>query len=66
MITRAKDFLLRRTNLSLHQRDDHRRLGEMVARPMAKQLGWDEARIRREVDDYVDIALKNRFFLKKK
>ena len=66
MITRARDFLLRRTNLSLHQRDDHRRLGELVARPMAKQLGWDEARIRREVDDYVDIAHKNRFFLKKK
>ncbi len=66
MITRAKDFLLRRTNLSLHQRDDHRRLGELVARPMGKHLGWDEARIKREVDEYVDIAHKNRFFLEKK
>jgi glycerol-3-phosphate dehydrogenase len=66
MITKAKDFLLRRTNLSLHQRDDHRKLGELVARLMAEHLGWDQARVKQEVDDYVEIAHKNRFFLKKK
>ncbi|MBN2223998.1 MAG: glycerol-3-phosphate dehydrogenase/oxidase [Deltaproteobacteria bacterium] len=64
MITRARDFLLRRTNLSLHQRDDHKRLGEVISRHMAKHLGWDEKRIKRETDDYADIAHKNRFFLK--
>lgn len=64
MISRARDFLLRRTNLSLHRRDGHRELGEAVARRMAKHLGWDAGRTRREVDDYVDIAHKNRFFLK--
>jgi len=64
MITRVKDFLLRRTNLSLHQRDDHRTLGDVVARRMAKRLGWDAGRIKKETDDYVDIAHKNRFFLK--
>lgn len=63
MITRVKDFLLRRTNLSLHRRDGHRELGEAVARRMAKHLGWDAGRIRQETDDYVDIAHKNRFFL---
>jgi len=64
MITRAKDFLLRRTNLSLHRRDGHKKLGEAIARHMAKHLGWDEARIKQETDDYADIAHKNRFFLK--
>ncbi len=65
MITRARDFLLRRTNLSLHQRDEHKKLGEVVARHMAKQLGWNEARIKKEADEYTEIAHKNRFFLGK-
>lgn len=64
MITRARDFLMRRTNLSLHRRDDHRQLGQLVAQHMAKRLGWDAKRVTQEVDDYVDIAHKNRFFLK--
>jgi glycerol-3-phosphate dehydrogenase len=66
MVTKAKDFLLRRTNLSLHQRDGHRQLGEAVAHYMAKQLGWDNGRVKKETDDYVDIAHKNSFFLKVK
>ncbi len=66
MITGVKDFLLRRTNLSLHQRDDHRRLGGAIAQDMAKPLGWDKDRVKRETDGYTDIAHKNRFFLKAK
>jgi hypothetical protein len=31
---------------------------------MAQHLGWDRARIEKEVEDYVDLAQKNRFFLK--
>ena len=63
MITRVKDFLLRRTNLSLHQRDDHENLGKETARRMGAYLGWDEGRIEQEVAEYVDIAHKNSFYL---
>jgi len=63
MITRVKDFLLRRTNLSLHQRDDHETLGRETAKRMGASLGWDDARIKSEVAEYVDIAHKNSFFL---
>jgi glycerol-3-phosphate dehydrogenase len=66
MVTHAKDFLLRRTNLSLHQRDGHEALGRAVAERMGKDLGWDKKRIDKEVADYVQIAHKNRFFLTKK
>jgi glycerol-3-phosphate dehydrogenase len=66
MITRTKDFLLRRTNLSLHQRDGHEALGKAVAQRMGKFLGWDKKRIDAEVADYVDLAHKNRFFLRKR
>ncbi len=65
-VTHVKDFLLRRTNLSLYQRDGHEDLGREVAKRMAKYLGWDEGRTKREISDYVDIAHKNSFFLKKK
>ena len=64
MIVHIKDFLMRRTNLSLHQRNNHRELGLKVAERMAQHLGWDRARIEKEVEDYVDLAQKNRFFLK--
>ena len=63
MITRVRDFLMRRTNLSLHQRDDHETLGRETARRMGAYLGWDDARIEQEVAQYVDIAHKNSFFL---
>ena len=66
MVTRVKDFLLRRTNLSLHQRDQHKSLGQKVAVEMAKFLGWSKKRIDEEVAEYVRIAELNRFFLKKK
>ncbi len=65
MVARLRDFLLRRTNLSLHQRDGHAALGRLVARRMAKYLRWDEKRIGSEVREYVRIAHANRFFLKK-
>lgn len=65
MITRVKDFLLRRTNLSLHQRDDHEKLGRAVAERMARYLGWSSERIDEEVAAYVRIAHRNRFFLSK-
>jgi glycerol-3-phosphate dehydrogenase len=64
MIAGVKDFLLRRTNLSLHRRDGHRELGEAVARRMGGYFGWNNDRIKRETEDYVEIAHKNRFFLK--
>ncbi|MBN1882349.1 MAG: glycerol-3-phosphate dehydrogenase/oxidase [Deltaproteobacteria bacterium] len=63
MITRVRDFLMRRTNLSLHQRDDHETLGRETARRMGAYLGWHTARIEQEVAEYVDIAHKNSFFL---
>lgn len=66
MITRVRDFLLRRTNLSLHQRENHEALGRAVADRMAEQFGWDDRRIREEVDEYVRIAHRNSFFLEKK
>lgn len=65
LIVHVKDFLLRRTNLSLHQREHHQELGLRVAERMARYLGWDEARIAQEVADYTDLAHKNKFFLKK-
>jgi glycerol-3-phosphate dehydrogenase len=66
MVVHLKDFLLRRTNLSLHQRDDHEGLGDATARRMATYLGWDKKRITQEVSDYVSLAHNNRFFLEKK
>ena len=63
MITRVRDFLMRRTNLSLHQRDDHETLGMETARRMGAYLGWDDTRIKQEAAEYVDIAHKNSFFL---
>ncbi|MBN1572129.1 MAG: glycerol-3-phosphate dehydrogenase/oxidase [Deltaproteobacteria bacterium] len=65
MITRLKDFLLRRSNLSLYERDKHESMGKGVAAEMASFLGWDEKRTDSEVKEYVRIAEKNRFFLKK-
>ncbi len=65
MITRVRDFLLRRTNLSLHQRENHEALGRAVAERMAEKLGWDEKRIGDEVVEYVRIAHRNSFFLDK-
>lgn len=65
MITHVKDFLLRRTNLSLYQRDDHEELGRKTAERMASRLGWDDKQVDKEVADYVEIAHKNRFFLNK-
>jgi glycerol-3-phosphate dehydrogenase len=65
MVTRVKDFLLRRTNLSLHQRDQHESLGRTVAVEIAKYLGWSKKQIDDEVTEYVRIAKLNRFFLKK-
>ena len=64
MVTHLKDFLLRRTNLSLHQRDNHEALGRGIATRMAKHLGWDDDRVESEIKDYVELAHKNRFFLK--
>jgi glycerol-3-phosphate dehydrogenase len=66
MITHVKDFLLRRTNLSLHQRENHEELGRKVAGRMAAFLGWDELRIEAEVGEYCDLAHKNKFFLSNK
>jgi glycerol-3-phosphate dehydrogenase len=66
MITHVKDFLLRRTNLSLHQRDNHEELGRRVAERMATYLGWDELRVRDEVAEYAGLARKNKFFLSDK
>jgi glycerol-3-phosphate dehydrogenase len=66
MITHVKDFLLRRTNLSLHQRENHEELGRKVAGRMAAYLGWDELRIEAEVGEYCDLAHKNKFFLSNK
>jgi glycerol-3-phosphate dehydrogenase len=63
MITRARDFLLRRTNLSLHQRDNHEALGRATAERMAPLLGWNSERINEEVAEYVRIARRNSFFL---
>jgi glycerol-3-phosphate dehydrogenase len=63
MITHVKDFLLRRTNLSLHQRDNHEELGRKVARFMAVHLGWSDLRIEDEVSEYAALARKNKFFL---
>lgn len=65
MVTRVKDFLLRRTNLSLHQRDNHEELGRATAERMARYLGWGSERINEEVSAYVRIAHRNRFFLSK-
>jgi len=65
MITHVKDFLLRRTNLSLYQRDDHEELGRKTAEHMASRLGWDDKQVDKEVADYVKIAHKNKFFLNK-
>jgi glycerol-3-phosphate dehydrogenase len=66
MITHVKDFLLRRTNLSLHQRDNHEELGLRVAERMAAYLGWSELRIEDEVAEYVSLARRNKFFLSDK
>jgi glycerol-3-phosphate dehydrogenase len=63
MVTHVKDFLLRRTNLSLQQRENHEELGCKVAGRMAAYLSWDEKRIEVEVNEYVDLAHKNKFFL---
>ena len=65
MVTHVKDFLLRRTNLSLQQRENHEELGSKVAGLMAAYLGWGELRIEAEVNEYVDLAHKNKFFLLK-
>jgi glycerol-3-phosphate dehydrogenase len=65
MVTRLKDFLLRRSNLSLHQRDKHESLAKAAASEMAKFLGWNKKRVDEEVAEYVRIAEKNRFFLNK-
>ncbi|MEA3224028.1 MAG: glycerol-3-phosphate dehydrogenase/oxidase [Thermodesulfobacteriota bacterium] len=65
MITHVKDFLLRRTNISLYQRDDHEELGRKIAEHMASRLGWDDKQVDKEVADYVEIAHKNKFFLNK-
>jgi len=64
-VTHVKDFLLRRTDLSLHQRGNHDELGRKIAARMAQRLGWDKNRAEREVSDYVTLAFKNKFFLKK-
>lgn len=66
MITHVKDFLMRRTNLSLHQRDNHEELGRRVAERMAAYLSWDELRIKDEVAEYADLARRNKFFLSDK
>jgi len=66
MVTRLKDFLMRRSNLSLYERDRHESLGRAVAAEMANFLGWDERRVDDEVKEYVRVAEKNRFFLNKK
>ncbi len=66
MITHVKDFLLRRTNLSLHQRENHEELGRKVAGRMAAYLGWSESRIEDEVREYAALARKNKFFLSDK
>jgi glycerol-3-phosphate dehydrogenase len=66
MITHVKDFLMRRTNLSLHQRDNHEELGRKVAERMAVYLGWGDKRIEDEVREYAGLAHKNKFFLSNK
>jgi glycerol-3-phosphate dehydrogenase len=63
MITRVRDFLLRRTNLSLHQRNNHEELGRATAERMASVLGWNSDRINEEVAEYVRIARRNSFFI---
>jgi len=65
MVTHVKDFLLRRTNLSLHQRENHEELGRKVAGRMAEYLGWRNKRIEAEVKEYVELAHRNKFFIMK-
>jgi glycerol-3-phosphate dehydrogenase len=65
MIVHVKDFLMRRTNLSLHERDKHLEIGLKVARHMAYRLGWEKGRTDTEVADYIDLACENRFFINK-
>ncbi len=66
MITHVKDYLLRRTNLSLHQREKHEELGRKVAGRMAAYLGWNDVCIEDEVREYAALARKNKFFLSNK
>ncbi|MBN1534500.1 MAG: glycerol-3-phosphate dehydrogenase/oxidase [Spirochaetes bacterium] len=63
LVTHVKDFLMRRTNLSLHSRDAHAELGGTIAEYMAKRLGWNKKRMNDEVDEYCRIAMENSFFL---
>jgi len=52
MATTLDDVLSRRTRARLLARDATSAAAEDVARLIAPELGWDEGRIRREVDDY--------------
>jgi glycerol-3-phosphate dehydrogenase len=52
MATTLDDVLSRRTRARLLARDATGAAAEDVARLIAPELGWDEARIRREVDDF--------------
>ena len=52
MATTLDDVLSRRTRARLLARDATSAAAEDVARLIAPELGWDEARIRSEVDGY--------------
>ncbi|HQU26745.1 MAG TPA: glycerol-3-phosphate dehydrogenase/oxidase [Acidimicrobiales bacterium] len=52
MATSLEDLLCRRTRAHLHDARAARDGAERVARLVAGALGWDEARVAREVEDY--------------
>jgi glycerol-3-phosphate dehydrogenase len=52
MATTLDDVLSRRTRARLLARDATSAAAEDVARLIGPELGWDEARIRTEVDGY--------------
>jgi glycerol-3-phosphate dehydrogenase len=52
MATTLDDVLSRRTRARLLARDASRAVAGDVARLLAPELGWDEARVAREADEY--------------
>ncbi len=52
MATTLDDVLARRTRARLLARDTSRAAAADVARLVAPELGWDDARVAREVDEY--------------
>jgi len=60
MATTLDDVLARRTRARLLARDASRAAAGDVARLVAPELGWDDARVAREVDEYREACDRER------